>query len=70
MAGQKAVDEIAVPYPTLAILPVVDPIPTGVLDLGRQAGVDGLLVDLGPARPRQAQAADVSLEDIACRQQL
>ena len=69
-ALQKLVDEVAVPYQALTLLPVVDPIPTGILDVGRQIGVDDLLVDLRPARPWQAEPTDISLESIAGREQL
>lgn len=70
MALQKPVDKVAIPYQALALLPVIDPVPTGVLDLGRHAGVDDVLVDLRPACPWQAEPTDVSLESIACREQL
>jgi hypothetical protein len=70
MARQKTVDKVAVSYLALTLLPVIDPIPTGVLDVGWQVGVDDVLVDLRPTCPRQAEPTDVSLESIACREQL
>jgi hypothetical protein len=67
MALQKMVDEVTIPYQALTPLPVVDPIPTGVLHVGRKAGIDDFLVDLRPARPWQAELTDVFLESIFCR---
>ena len=46
MARQKVVDQIAILYAAFALLQVVDPVATGVLSLGREGGVDGLLVNI------------------------
>jgi hypothetical protein len=70
MTRQKTVDGVAVPYQALTLHPVVDPIPTGVLDVGRQVGVDDVLGDLGPARPWQTELTDVFFKLIVCREQL
>ena len=45
MACQEAVDWVAIPCAASALLQVVDPVLTGVLDFGWQAGIDSLLVD-------------------------
>ena len=47
---QEKVDKATFLYPALTLLLVVDLIPTGVLDLGRQICIDNLLVDFRPAR--------------------
>src|SRR3569833_2706938 len=70
MVGQKAVNEITVVYLSFALFPVMDPVSAGILDVWRQRGIDGLLVDFGPERSGQTQAADVSLQVISSRQQL
>ena len=70
MVRQKKVDKATFLYPALTLLPVVDPIPTGVLDLGRQICIDNILVDLTPARAWQAEPTDVFPKSIACREQL
>jgi hypothetical protein len=41
---------------------VVNPVLTGILVLGRQSGVNSLLVDTWPQFPRHLQTTDVSLE--------
>jgi hypothetical protein len=70
MALQKLVDKVTIPYQALTLLPVIDPVPTGVLYIGRQAGVDDVLVDLRPAFPWQVELTDVFLKSIVCREQL
>ena len=64
MVSQKAVNKIAVLYLPAALLAVVDPVSTGILDLRREGSVDSLPVKLRPERSGKTQAANVSLESV------